>query len=568
MMSDYHRAKVAAEEVKPKPKAVYSFFVENEKVKTEATMSNNHRQRILEAFVEQGIPLSKCAGKLRELLEEKREHCVSVGHFSDLARNHLPPLITELDSLDATAVKSGDGRCSFMFDGYSSNGDYAIVIMRIVLSDFSIVERCVQLRIYKDHLDHVDWTSLVVDTVRRLNVKLVFSIADGHPSNGVVGETLSALTRNYFHAFCLSHSLVKVGAHFRAPLLDEFLRAWNKVFKNSSAARQEFQSITGERWKRKHKVRWWTQHVQHEQLVNVWPRLWQIVHRLKERNLCDDSLPQLERLVAANLVTREDQSVGSVLSLTSELAMQLAAVFDGAKLFVRATYFFERSGFVSPFVHQFIQALKGFVNKVRDALDVCNDLPNVCALIRCNSAANERVCWANAKNTLMPGFKYFSDHFVLFNKESKARKFEQTLELYRFCRLFHPVYLMKAVDEPNYRLEQDLTDVVVQILRNLGPDIIAELTRDFGIYVEACRNHNNNGQKVRVEDLEAWWREHGSECKSWAAAARLFCLLQPSEASAERGFAMLRKAETSSQLQDLQSTRLRTRYHRRDDIDE
>lgn len=568
--SDSHCANVAAEEEKPKPKPkpLAAFFLENEKAQAEVTIANRHRQRVLEAFLEQGIPLSKCSGKLKELLEEKRDERVSVGHVSHLAQNHLPAFVSELDRLDLMAVKNGDGRCSFMFDGYSSNGDYAIVIMRVVLSDFSIVERCVALRIYRDHLDHIDWTNLVVDTVRRLNVKLVFSIADGHPSNGLVGETLSSLTRNYFHAFCLSHSLVKVGARFCAPLLDQFMQAWNKVFKNSSAARQEFQSITGEKWKRKHRVRWWTQHVQHQQLVNVWPQLWKIVQRLKQRSLCEDSLPQLEKLVAANLVNQEDKSEGSVLCLTSELAMQLATIFDGAQLFVRATYFFERSGFVSPFVYQFIDTLNDFVKRIQGALDVCKDLPTVCALIRRNGAANERICWGNAKRALHPGFQYFTEHFVRFSKESKARKFEQTLQLYKFCRLLHPVYLLMAVDGRNYKLEEDLTDIVVQILLNLGPHIVTELNRDFRDYVETCRNNNNDGQKVRVEALELWWREHGSECKSWAAAARLFCLLQPSEASAERGFAMLRQSETSSQLEDLQSSRVRMRYHRRDDVDD
>jgi hypothetical protein len=75
------------------------------------------------------------------------------------------------------------------------------------------------------------------------------------------------------------------------------------------------------------------------------------------------------------------------------------------------------------------------------------------------------------------------------------------------------------------------------------------------------------GKKYCPDDLLLWWQEHGSECGSWAAAARLFALFQPSSASAECGFAMLRAAVGHQQqhtLEDMVEVRLCQRFSIKD----
>ncbi len=58
-----------------------------------------YRLRVAEAFFEAGIELSKCKGKLKELLEEKRQMRLSVGDASNLSRQ-------------AVDTKAGRGGCA------------------------------------------------------------------------------------------------------------------------------------------------------------------------------------------------------------------------------------------------------------------------------------------------------------------------------------------------------------------------------------------------------------------------------------------------------------------------
>jgi hypothetical protein len=101
------------------------------------------------------------------------------------------------------------------------------------------------------------------------------------------------------------------------------------------------------------------------------------------------------------------------------------------------------------------------------------------------------------------------------------------------------------------------------VLGVLGLNFIGDLERDFGAFVETVERNVSEEVKYRPPQVLEWWRTHGSKTGAWAAAARLFTLLQPSEASVERLFSVMRNAVDDSQermLEDQVELRVRTKF--------
>jgi hypothetical protein len=414
----------------------------------------------------------------------------------------------------------------------------------------------VAVKMFQKGLTGKQWLRVVDDERRRLKTTLVFGIADGHPSNGIVGEGLSLNVEGYSHSCCFSHTLVKPGSKFDAPLLDGFLTTVNGVFKNSLVARQRAALMLNEQVKRKHKVRWWTSFPMIEQWMRNWNVLPRLIADIKSEGLCEETLPKLEAL-----------SLQGHSSDYSDLVLQLNAVHDGARHFVTATYFLEGSGFLSPFVYNYIKVLELFSKKILGAIECPVDLPNCRALIA-NLRVPQGPVWAKIKRVLRPGLEYFLEHFVEFKHDSKARPFRKSMELFSFARIFHPVYGRQLLSDPKFNIDTFLAGAHLQVtLSNLGPSILSDLKNDFGKLLTAFSTNVMSEKKYRPPDVLTWWRTFGSITGSWAAAARLFALLQPSEASAERAFAMLRLIcgdQQTAMLEDLVELRLKKRFKMKD----
>ena len=527
-----------------------------------------HRERVAEAFFEAGIGLSKCKGKLKELLEEKRPVRLAVGDSSNLSRQVMAPLTQKQNAKDVEAALAGDSLGSFIFDGYSRKDEHAAVVLRTCTLGFEIGERLVSCKMYQKGLTGKQWLRVVDDERRRLSspgreFRLVFTVADGHPSNGLVGEALTAQLENYFHSFCYSHSLVKVGSNCKAPLVDQFVTLSGAIFKNSPGARAVFARIAGEEVKRKHKVRWFSTTAVIQQALlksECWSR---IVETLEQENLCKESVVKFKKLLDEN---REKHS---------DLWLEMAAVHDATLLFHKATTFFEGASFLAPFAWRFIRALRQFSDKVQNTVEPGAVLPTAASIVRSLPAHfNSRPFWGKVRNTVDPGLRYFSDHFVRFDKDSKARQFKKADALFGFARLFHPVYGREWISGQEYGVVPlSLSDVlanetVTEVLGVLGKDFTRELTADFPKFVTCLEQNVEVGKKYTPDEVLLWWRTNGSATGAWAAAARLFVLLQPSSASVERVFSMLRATVSEQQermLEDQQELRIRIRYSKKSD---
>lgn len=165
-----------------------------------------------------------------------------------------------------------------------------------------------------------------------------------------------------------------------------------------------------------------------------------------------------------------------------------------------------------------------------------------------------------------PVCHYFLSHFVRHEHDSKARSFGKAVQLFGFARIFHPVHGKRWVnsEKPAFFLQNELNvEVVANVIGALGPNIKAELISDFGKFLSCLETKVEIGKKYRPDDVLEWWQENGSVCGSWTAAARLFALMQPSTASVERGFAMLRacvSAQQTDMLEDMIELRVRKRF--------
>ena len=117
---------------------------------------------------------------------------------------------------------------------------------------------------------------------------------------------------------------------------------------------------------------------------------------------------------------------------------------------------------------------------------------------------------------------------------------------------------------PQFNLRDVLAnEVVAEVLGVLGRDFTKELTADFARFVACLEQKVEVGKKYTPDEVLVWWRTNGSETGAWAAAARLFVLLQPSSASVERVFSMLRATVSEQQermLEDQQELRVRIRF--------
>ncbi len=155
-----------------------------------------------------------------------------------------------------------------------------------------------------------------------------------------------------------------------------------------------------------------------------------------------------------------------------------------------------------------------------------------------------------ARRAVDPGLDYFSAHFVRCEEDSKARPFSSTLQLFAFAGIFHPIYGREWITnsqphEVPFSLERELAvEVVVRVLKSLGPSIVKDLKEDFGRFQVCLQEKVDKSKKYFPDDVLSWWRDNGSATGAWARAARLFVLLQPSSASVERAFSILRASVT------------------------
>jgi hypothetical protein len=306
----------------------------------------------------------------KELLEEPRPRRMTLGsHLADDTKDFLIADVTK-----RYTAEFKDGWVLVTFDSSPRRDDVCAVVLTKVTDDFKVIERLALLKLYGRQLDGKEWLDVILKALERFNVnrsRVLFGNSDRGGPNKPCVRTLERICPNFTHGWCMPHTLNRVGSKVSFPVLFEFQKFWNAVFKKSGAAQHVFWTVFKESWRRKSQVKWWTAFDQLEQVFTGFPHVGKVIAQVKTLGYCKKTIDALVRCW-------NDQS-----DKLSDLSYSLAGYHDVLEPFVVVTHFLESAQFISPFVYQKISDLVRHSEMVLRARECPPELHNVYALVLC-----------------------------------------------------------------------------------------------------------------------------------------------------------------------------------------
>ena len=226
----------------------------------------------------------------------------------------------------------------------------------------------------------------------------------------------------------------------------------------------------------------------------------------------------------------------------SYLQLELAAVVDCGERFVKAMYDLEGDG---PLVLRCYEVLSILNASIHTA-----HFPNVTAmaekLVGGGSAARVQQYIHYGKSCVKPGLDYFVSKF--------GNDLSESVLAFKAAEFFLPWKV----------IEMQLTAASVDDLKVYPflneQTILGNLKCELSVYVAKAA-----GVTPDVEVM-AWWRNHSSELPHWSNALKKVLLVQPSSATAERVFSILKSSfgpQQGHSLQDYVQSSLMLQYNNR-----
>ena len=146
---------------------------------------------------------------------------------------------------------------------------------------------------------------------------------DGAAVNGAAMRIFKAVYPKVFDVTCFCHAIDLVGNRFELPTLDCFMLYWTRLFAHSCAANLKWKERTATCIQSFSATRWWSRwEVMHQAMTHFG-----YVEPFLEENQ-DVAPTTIKRL--RDIFQDEDER--------KNLIIELAAVIDGVKAFVQATY--------------------------------------------------------------------------------------------------------------------------------------------------------------------------------------------------------------------------------------
>ena len=220
----------------------------------------------------------------------------------------------------------------------------------------------------------------------------------------------------------------------------------------------------------------------------------------------------LRKIIGSNATSTKLASIMNDPQKNVLLKIELSAIVDWGKPFVKATYSLEGDGELALECYDIIE-------EVRAAIIVAYT-PNVQAVVREMGAGNvsvEEQLLKYARSCVQPGIDYFEKQLSTSLKDS--------LSIFKSARYFSPQKLVPV-----------LTDDVVEKLKEELPAYLARVSDMAGA--------------TNISGIE-WWKGMNDTLPQWASAARKVLLVQPSSAAAERAFSLLNSSFGSQQHHSL-----------------
>ena len=388
-----------------------------------------------------------------------------------------------------------------IFDGGCRDGELLAVVVRFVdVQSWSLQQRLIRLVTYSSSLDGSELTRAINDAVV-IDSKIRYSdvygfIRDSAATNGAAVTILEGLFKWAVDINCFSHTLDNVGHHVSTPEADNFLSVLISLHSLSTAARSLWRSTIGKSPRSVSSTRWWSRFEFAKDVLSVWGKMSEYVALLSASGI---SPALTKRLVDGSRTTDQQNLILRQLELTSRFM----------EPFVQATYNLEGDSFLPPFVFDELKRLS----------ELCSDP------VLKNDFTAEELAW------VLPALDYFSNRMTT---DCASR-----VAIYRLMRMFNAGRV----------IDINVTEADVRSLAKVFPwpefrqlDTIEGLLSELVTYKARARELEFSSPSLcaRASELWMWWGRQKDTLPTWYACVKLIALLQPSSASVERVYSLVR----------------------------
>ena len=479
-----------------------------------------YRARVVYAFMEAGIPLSKLdCPALRELLEESHFHLAHSRRMMDLV-----PFVLEEECTRIKREVSGK-LVSIIFDGTTRLGEVLVVVLRYV-QDWEVHQRLVRVDFLQKSLNAEELARQIISALSvTLSIEynnLVAAMRDGASVNAAAMRTLKIMYPMALDVRCISHTLDLIGDKFKVPTLSIFFTLWISFFSHSAKLKALWKTRTGQSIATYSQTRWWSRW---EVMNQAFMMFGDIEPFLRENDVSPATRAKL-------LEFFDDRQKLFLLKL------ELAVIVDVGAHFVKATYSLEGDGLLALICYDRIVEIRAAIQS--------SHYPNLQAIVREAFATNLPIQnqWIlYAMMCVKPGIGYFNANL----------HDDGIMKAFKAARLFSPHRVSEM--QPSAR---DID--ILSVFPFFDSGCVVALQAELPTYLSLSADVSSD------LDVLKWWKDHHEERPGWSSAALKAFLVQPSSAAAERVFSLLKNAfgeQQQSSLHDLVTATLMVQYNRR-----
>jgi hypothetical protein len=306
---------------------------------------------------------------------------------------------------------------------------------------------------------------------------------------------------------CFSHTLDHVGDHVCTPEADTFISTLLQLQGQSQLAKVIWRSVCGKMPPSVSPTRWWSRFEFAAIVLGNWNAIDQYITALLDKDCC------------TVLTTALRASIDS--GKKEKVFLQLRVVTAVMLPFVKATYNLEGDEFLAPFAYDCLSTLS----------NICNDPAAV--LMQANVPVEDE-----SLACIKPALKYFVRRMA---DDCAAR-----MTALKCAVLWNPTRV-------RHRKLEDvrLLPRVFNWPEITSPTCLDGLLSEWNAYQALAATFTfppNSSTSEQANYLWNWWGDQRASLPTWCKLASLFALLQPSSATAERVYSIVRRKFSSRQL--------------------
>ena len=197
--------------------------------------------KVVRTFLQAGVPLSKL-GIFRELLEENGFRLSDRRFVFDL----VPFILKE----EACLKQELQGKqVGVIFDGTTRLGEAMAIILRFVSESWTLEQQLVRIQLLSKSMTGEEIARELIHVLSANYAigqdQLIAAMRDRASVNGVAMRTLTVVYPKVLDVGCFSHTIDRVGEHFKTPVLSEFSTSWIMLFSHSPKAKLLWKEQTG-----------------------------------------------------------------------------------------------------------------------------------------------------------------------------------------------------------------------------------------------------------------------------------------------------------------------------------